>query len=349
MGSALSASHFPVQGRTVLVTGGSTGLGFNAAKQLAVKGANVVIVARTETKLQEAVEELKKTAASTSQRFHYITADVTTAEECARVVSETTAWNNDSPPDIVWCCSGSAHPTLFIDTPIDKFQTMMDSNYFSCVYMAHAILNLWLRPPSNASHESVQSSPAAESKNQGPKPERHLIFTGSFVSFFSFAGFTPYSPSKAAIRSLSDALSQEMNLYIGAHPSLAPVRIHTVFPSTMPTASLDSENAVKCDLTKFLEEGDEILSPEECARRAIRGLERGDEMVTTSTIIRLVGCASLGGSRRFPGRGIMRLVKGLVDTLLAWVVVILMVFVRWDMDRKVRNWGRRFGASGKKT
>ncbi|KAK4208058.1 NAD(P)-binding protein [Rhypophila decipiens] len=344
MGGILTTNQFPVNGRTVLVTGGSSGLGFSAAKQLAEKGANVVIVARTKTKLQEAIQELKKAALSATQRFHYIPADVTTPEDCSRVISETTAWNNGSPPEIVWCCSGSAHPTLFIDTPVDKFQTMMDSNYFSSVYMAHAILNLWLRPsPSSSSAASEAPSPSPVQK-QEIGPSRHLIFTASFVSFFSFAGFTPYSPSKAAIRSLSDSLSQEMNLYAGAYPTVQTVKIHTVFPATMPTRSLDDENLVKSDLTKSLEEDDIILSPDECARRAILGLESGQELVTTSVIIRAVMAASLGGSRRFAGG----LIRGLADTVLAWVVVVVMVFVRWDMDRKVRAWGRRFGASGKK-
>jgi len=255
---------------------------------------------------------------------------VTTAPECARVVAETVAWNDGLPPDVVWCCSGSAHPTLFVDTPIDQFRTMMDSNYFSCVYMAHAILNTWLRP----------SAPNDSSSSTITPPARHLIFTGSFVSFYSFAGFTPYSPSKAAIRSLSDSLSQEMNLYAAAHPQLPPVRVHTVFPATMHTQSCADEDAVKSDLTKSLEEGDQILEPEECARRAIAGLEGGQELVPTSTIIRLVMCSVMGGAVR---GGFWR---GLVNTILGWLTMVVMIFIRWDMDSKVRKWARQHGSSG---
>jgi 3-dehydrosphinganine reductase len=206
----------------------------------------------------------------------------------------------------------------------------MDSNYFSCVYMSHAILNLWLRPKPGDGSKKTTSRP----------PPRHLIFTGSFVSFFSFAGFTPYSPSKAAIRSLSDSLSQEMNFYAAAHPQAPAVRVHTVFPATMPTQSLEDENKVKPDLTKFLEEGDQILTPDECARRAIAGLERGEELVATSTIIRLVMTSMLGGSIR---GGLLR---GIMNTVLGWIVMIVMVFIRWDMDTKVARWGRQHGPSG---
>lgn len=43
----------------------------------------------------------------------------------------------------------------------------------------------------------------------------------------------------------------------------------------METKVLEDENRVKTDITKFLEEGDQILTPTECALRAIAGLESG--------------------------------------------------------------------------
>ncbi|KAI8670521.1 hypothetical protein NCS57_00523700 [Fusarium keratoplasticum] len=336
MGSFLSKNQFPVARRTVLITGGSRGLGLAAACQLAAKGANVIIAARDVAVLKDAFDQISQCALSIDdQRFHYLQADVTTATECARVIAEATAWNDGNPPDIVWCCSGSAHPSLFVDTPVEQFQTMMDSNYFSSAYMAHAALNAWLRPAIDGNTKT-----ASPEEKKSPLLDRHIIFTGSFVSFFSFAGFTPYAPSKAAIRSLSDSLSQEMNLYAGAHPDEPRVRVHTVFPATMETKSLEDENRVKTDVTKSLEEGDQILTPTECARRAIAGLESGQELVATSTIIRLVMTSVMGGAIRGGW------LTGLVNTMLSWIVMIVMVFIRWDMDFKVEKWGKKHGSSG---
>ncbi|KAI0407296.1 NAD(P)-binding protein [Xylaria palmicola] len=343
MGSFLSTNHFPVDGRTVLITGGSKGLGLNAARQLAEKGANVIIVARDVTHLEKGIAFISKGARRPdTQRFHYISADVTVASNCTRVVAEATEWGHGSPPDIVWCCSGSAHPTLFISTPLEQFHTMMDSNYFSSVYMAHAVLNAWLGSVAGDGQglrQAPESQPSRASATQSP-PARHIVFTGSFVSFYSFAGYAPYSPSKVAVRALSDALSQEMNLYATAHPELPRIRVHTVFPATMPTQALEDEDAVKSDLTKSLEKGDQILEPKECARRAIAGLESGEELVPTSTIIRLVMASVMGGSTR---GGFW---KGLITLIVGWITSTVMIFIRWEMDTKVRRWGREHGSSG---
>lgn len=247
------------------------------------------------------------------------------------MVSEVIAWNN-SPPDIVWCCAGSCYPTLFIDTPVEQLQHMMDSNYFTCAFMAHAVLRTWLR-----------SSERPNTEFSTPSLPRHLIFTASFLSFYTFAGYAPYSPTKAALRSLSDSLSQEMNLYAAVCPSSIPrVRLHTVFPATIFTESYEAENRIKTDLTKMLEEGDEGQTANETAKSSIAGLERGEELVTTTFLTRLVMTGVLGGSIRGG------LLKGVLDTLLSWVMVVAMVFVRKDMDAKVRKWGKKYGASGMK-
>lgn len=236
-----------------------------------------------------------------------------------------TSRNNGTPLDVVWCCAGSSYPTIFIDTPVAELRNQMDSNYFTSAYMAHATLNAWLK--------STTKGLDAKSSSQ-----KHLIFTASFLSFFTIAGFAPYSPTKAALRSLADTLSQEMNLY--ASPSRPPVRIHTIFPATIFTEGYEAENRVKSDLTKKLEEGDAGQTAEEVARISIARLEKGDEMITTTFITRLVMTSMLGGS--------IRNGWALLDTLLSWIMSVAMVFVRKDMDSKVRKWSRENGESGMK-
>ena len=45
-------------GKTALVTGATSGIGFEIAKEMLAEGANVIITGRRENKLQEAVQAL---------------------------------------------------------------------------------------------------------------------------------------------------------------------------------------------------------------------------------------------------------------------------------------------------
>lgn len=210
----------------------------------------------------------------------------------------------------------------------------MDSNYFSAVYTSHAILRAWLRP---------QQASTDEARPAGHRPpSRHLILTGSFLAFYPVAGYAPYSPTRAAIRSLADELSQEMNLYAAANPDQPAVEVHTVFPATILTESYEAENKIKSDLTKMLEGPNAGQTPAEVARGGIRGLESGHALITTDWQTRLVMCSTLGPS----GRG--GFWKGLLDWIVGSVMLLAMVFVRGDMDRQVRDWGKKYGDSGVK-
>lgn len=76
-------------------------MGQEVGRQLSEKGASVVIVARGIEKLKNATEYIKQGAINpSSQRFHYISADLTSAPESVRIIEEVTAWNGGNPPDI---------------------------------------------------------------------------------------------------------------------------------------------------------------------------------------------------------------------------------------------------------
>ncbi|KAL8828612.1 MAG: hypothetical protein Q9170_006523 [Blastenia crenularia] len=205
MGLFSGQNHFPVEGRTVLVTGASQGMGRSVARLLAEKGASVVIVARNTQRLEEALEHATAGAVHKSQRFHSISADLSSSAEATRVLSETTAWNNESPPDIVWCCAGSSYPSLFVDAPISTFQSQLEANYLSAAYIAHAALQLWLKPSSKASDTT---SPPPPSKSL-PLP-RHLIFTSSPATAPTLPRNPPSAPSPTPSRKNSSSTPQHL-------------------------------------------------------------------------------------------------------------------------------------------
>jgi gluconate 5-dehydrogenase len=77
----MSINPFSLKGKTALITGGGTGLGFAIAKAMTEAGAEVVITGRREGPLQEAAAQLGQTC-------HYVLNDVTDTAGLPNLVNE---------------------------------------------------------------------------------------------------------------------------------------------------------------------------------------------------------------------------------------------------------------------
>jgi 3-dehydrosphinganine reductase len=322
MGLFTSTDKFQVFGRTVIVTGGSQGLGLAFAKQLASKGANVVIVARNVSKLRTALTEIKTQAFSPKQRFESLSYDLESPSTAPEIIETVTQWNGGQPPDIILNCAGFCIPGFFASTPLKTLRAQMDTIYWSSAYMAHAALNKWLAHPQSAQSPSKTTT-------------RHIIFTSSTLAFFPIAGYAPYSPAKAAMRSLADTLTQETAVYNGCNSS-SPIKIHTVFPMGILTPGFDNENKTKPALTVLLEKDDKPQTPDEVARITIARLEAGDGLITTMLVGHLMRGMGIGGSVR----------NGVVDIFWNVLGSIVFLFVVPDFIAKCRTWGRAKGVEG---
>ncbi|KAG5987099.1 hypothetical protein E4U43_005238 [Claviceps pusilla] len=304
-------NQLPVEGKTVLVTGASEGMGLSVAKQLSAKGANVILASRSIPKLEEALQVVKTAARNSSQRFTYFSADVSSPSYAPSLLAEATAWNDGAAPDIVWCVAGMSTPELFIDMDMASLRRQMDVNFYGTAEMSHAVLRAWLSPEAPVS----------------PEP-KHLIMTTSAVALYTIPGYAPYAPSKWALRGLADTLSQEVMLY----PQ--NVNIHVVYPGTILSAGFEREQKIKPEVTKLLEESDPKQTPDEVAGAAIRGLENGDYFVTVNWLGNLMRLGMLGGSFRN---------NWVFDTLGAWLVSIVWIFVQADLHGKIRAYGKKNG------
>lgn len=300
--------------QTILITGGSEGMGLSAARQFSAKGANVVIISRSASKLDKALKELRAAAKSPSaQRFHAIPTDVAAPDYARDVVAQVVEWNHGAPPDIVWCIAGMSTPMLFHDDRVmPEMRREMDLNFFGASEMAHAILQVWWSPE----------------QKYADRP-RHLIFTASVLALYGIAGYTTYNPSKWALRGFADTLAQETLLY----PE-QPVKVHVVFPGTILSPGFEREQRFKPDVTLKLEEGDPKQTPDEVAQKAIAGLEAGKHYVTVGLLGEAMRWGALGSAKRN---------HALVDTIMMWLLTPIWLIVMWAIHGDIKKFAKAKG------
>jgi 3-oxoacyl-[acyl-carrier protein] reductase len=121
--------------KVVFFTGGSKGMGREAAHMLAAEGCKVAVVARTKTDIDEAVESITKDGGTAIG----ISADITDVDDVHRAVAETT--ETLGPPLIVIGQTKFNIPGDFSDiTDFEQYVESFRSYTMSQVYLLHAVL-----------------------------------------------------------------------------------------------------------------------------------------------------------------------------------------------------------------
>jgi 3-dehydrosphinganine reductase len=168
--------------------------------------------------------------------------------------------------------------------------------------------------------------------------------TSSALAFINLAGYCPYSPAKAALRSLADGLKSEVQLYnaarrsktnpTGITPAPFDVDINIIFPGSILSPGFEIENKTKHPISVELEASDPQQTELEAATAAVKGLEGGNYMTPTNWIVSLMRLGALSGSQKN---------NIVVDTIGAWIVTLVWLIMIPDLNSKVWAWGKKNG------
>ncbi|KAG0698564.1 hypothetical protein DFH29DRAFT_810217 [Suillus ampliporus] len=291
-----SSKKWTPKGLHVYITGGSQGLGLALAKLVARKGAHVSIVARTQSKLDNALKELEAVRKSPYQVFKAFSFSLDTAEESAAALRAASDAHGGHVPDAVFACAGASKPMYLVDMETEDLTQGMTNGYWVQAWTAFAAAKQMVR------------------ENKKGK----IILVSSILGYMSFIGYSSYSPAKYALRGLADSLHSELILY--------GIDIHIFFPPTMYTPGFDEEEQTKPAITRTIESTDKGVTAEQAAAGLLAGVENGHAHITTDLITSLFRASTRGSAPRS---------NAALDLALDLIALIGVPFWRRSVDRQV--------------
>jgi len=167
---------FSLKGRTALVTGASSGIGYTLASALASAGAHVILNGRSEAALGDAAESLRATGAAVDvEQF-----DVTDAEAVRGGVERIEA---RSPIDILVNNAGIQRRGPLESFEDDDWRAIMSTNLDGVYYVSKSV------------------APFMIARGSGK-----IINIGSVQCELARPGIAPYTASKGAVKNLTKGM-----------------------------------------------------------------------------------------------------------------------------------------------
>ena len=251
--------------KSVLITGGTSGIGLELARILAARGARLFLFARSQDNLINTINDLQTVQTGD---YHGIPTDVSDANQAAQSVKGVIEMAG--VPDLLINCAGAAHPGYVQDLDLEIFRWMMDVNYYGTVYVTKAVL------------------PGMIERKSG-----YIVNIASLAAIVGMYSYTAYGASKFALRGFSDALRMEMKPH--------GIQVTIVYPADTDTPQLTYENQYKpAELKQILQilPALDPIPPEQVARAIVDGIDRQKNVVIpdlgTSLTIKLINILGNG-------------------------------------------------------
>ncbi|TGK22975.1 SDR family oxidoreductase [Leptospira stimsonii] len=225
--------------KVVWITGASSGIGEELAKEAAKRGAKIVLSARRPKEL----ERVKKECGLTKANSLVLPLDLEDYKKLKNVPK--TVIDQFGRIDVLINNGGISQRSYTYETTIDTYEKLMDVNYFGNIALSLAVLPIMRKQKSGV-----------------------ISSISSVAGLFGVPLRSGYSASKAALTGFYEALRAENGK--------EGVKVTLVYPGFIKTQI--SNNALKGDGTKqgkmdsIIEQG---ISADECARKILDAIADG--------------------------------------------------------------------------
>jgi len=212
-----------IRDKVVIITGASSGIGEATAKELASKGAKLVLAARREDRLKKLQEEIQN---SGGQAIYQVT-DVTSHEQMEELAA--VALKEFGKIDVLINNAGLMPNSFLFMKKIDDWNRMIDVNIKGVLYGIAAVL------------------PSMRERKEG-----HIINLSSVAGHFVGAASAVYAGTKFAVRAISEGLRKEEAANNIRSTIISPGMVkseltETIDPNFKPMVDKMYEDAIEAD------------------------------------------------------------------------------------------------------
>ena len=235
-----------IEGKVVVITGASSGLGEATARLLSTRGASVVLGARRVNRIKSLADELT----ASGGKALAITTDVTHYDQVKRLVDA--AVQTYGRIDVMINNAGLMPSSPLERLKIDDWNRMIDVNIKGVLYGIAAAL------------------PYMKQQKAG-----HIINVSSVAGHKVRAGGAVYAATKHAVRALSEGLRQEVKPYNIRTTVISPGAVATELPNSV----------TEPDIAENMRKVYEIAIPAESFARAVAFAVSQPEEVDVNEIL----------------------------------------------------------------
>lgn len=240
-----------ISGKSVLISGASSGIGRAAAKTLAAAGASVMLAARREGRLQDLKADIQRAGGIAAYRV----LDVTdrrqfheTAQACIKRFGKLDALLNNA---------GIMPLSYMRKLHVEEWENMIDVNVKGVLNGIAAVLGHFIE-----------------------RDEGHIINVSSVAGHVVFPGSAVYSGSKFAVRAITEGLRMEL------HPDTR-IRVTLISPGAVSTelAATITDTDV---LEGWKQTPVTPMPPENIAAAVLYAMEQPKEVDVSEIVVRPV-------------------------------------------------------------
>ncbi|APB77313.1 MULTISPECIES: SDR family oxidoreductase [Paenibacillus] len=237
-----------IQDKVVIITGASSGIGEATAKELASKGAKLVLAARREARLQKLQEAIQNNG---GQAVYKVT-DVSSHEQMEELADY--ALKEFGKIDVMVNNAGVMPLSPVHEKKIKEWDLMVDVNIKGVLYGIAAVL------------------PSMRERREG-----HIINVSSIAGHLVFPASSVYSGTKFAVRAITEGLRREECINNIRTTIVSPGSIDTELTAAISNSEL--KTAINEDMKIAIE-------PSNIARAIAFAIEQPADVAINEMIIR---------------------------------------------------------------